>query len=84
VACVMVRKVDRTKFSGGGTLAAACARARWVLTHGWPVVSVHGCFGRARHIGQRTDIMCRSVSFPGSTFISIQYRQLDSCSIVLF
>jgi len=69
VACDKVRKIDRTKFSGGGTLAAASARARWVLTHGCPVVSVHGCFGSARHIGQRTDMMCRSVSFPGSTFI---------------
>ena len=76
MACVTVRKVDRTKFSGGGTLAAACARARWVLTHGCPVVSVHGSFGRARHIGQRTDIMCRSVSFPGSTFILFNIASL--------
>ena len=34
---------------------------------GCPVLSVHLCFGLAPHMGQRTDKICPSVSFPGFT-----------------
>jgi hypothetical protein len=41
------------------------------------VVSVHLSFGFARHIGQRTDNMCRNVSFSGFTFTIIQCRPFE-------
>jgi hypothetical protein len=50
-------------------LAAARLRARCVLAEGCPVLRVHRSFGFARHMGQRTDNMCRNVSFSGSTLI---------------
>jgi hypothetical protein len=31
------------------------------------VLSVHFCFGRAPHMGQRTDNICPNLSFRGST-----------------
>ena len=73
----------RPKLSGLGTLAAASVLARCVLTHGCPVVSVHGSFGFARHIGQRTDRICRSVSCSVFTTTIIRQDAFDRWSIVL-
>src|ERR1700683_5282381 len=72
------------RFSGGGTLAAANVLARCVLTHGCPVLRVHCSFGRARHVGQRTDKICRSVNFEVFTFpLFDSARSIDGqlCSV---
>jgi hypothetical protein len=64
-------------------LAAASARARCVLAEGCPVIWVHCSFGLARHMGQRTDNMCRRLSFAGSTLVLFNIADLrdgQSCS----
>src|ERR1022692_370638 len=78
------RTAARMEFSGGGTLAAASPRERCVLADGWPVLSVHRSLGLARHMGQRTDSMCRNVS-SGFTSILLLFniaalRDGQSCS----
>jgi hypothetical protein len=75
------------KFSGRDTLPAATVRARWVLMHGCPVVSVHFSPGLARHIGQRTDNICRSESVAVFTLRLFDLdRPIDGelCSFDLF
>jgi hypothetical protein len=76
------RAALRMEFSGGGTLAAASPRARCVLADGWPVLRVHCSFGLARHMGQRTDSMCRNVSsgFTPVLFNIAILRDGQSCS----
>src|ERR1700733_11749218 len=81
---ITARRDARPRFSGRETLAAAKVRARCVLTDGCPVVSVHFSPGIARHIGHRTDNICRRVSLSVSTFSTIHHRQVDRWSIVLF
>ena len=71
------------KFSGRAPLAAARSRSRWVLVEGCPVLSVHLAFGLAPHMGQRTDKICRSVSFPGFIPVLFDIANLtrdQSCS----
>ncbi len=68
VPCFRSRKARCPRLAGGGTLAAARVLARCVLTLGCPVLRVHCSFGLARHIGQRTDRMCRSVRCSMATF----------------
>ena len=64
-------------------MAAARPRARCVLADGCPVLRVHRSLGCARHIGQRTDKMCRSVRVSGFTltlFNIAHLRDGQSCS----
>ena len=64
-------------------MAAARPRARCVLADGCPVLIVQRSFGLARHMGQRTDNMCRRVSFPGSIpvlFNNANMKDGQSCS----
>lgn len=71
------------KLSWPATLAAA-RRARCVLADGCPVLSVHFSFGFARHIGQRTDNICRNVRSSGFTrtlFSIAHVRNGQSCSL---
>src|ERR1700733_7587146 len=51
----------RPKLSGRGALAATADLDKCVFTHDCPVVKVHCSFGFARHVGQVTDKICRSV-----------------------
>jgi len=77
-----IRRAVWPKFSGRATLAAA-RRARWVLADGCPVLRVHFSFGFARHVGQRTDNICRNVRSSGFTrtlFNIAHLRDGQSCS----
>jgi hypothetical protein len=50
------------------------------------VLKVQGSLGFARHIGQRTDNMCRGVSFEGSTLVLFDIADLrngQSCSYLI-
>ncbi len=72
VAFFRIRRAAWLEVSGRGALAAANSRARCVLVEGCPVLSVHGSFGLALHMGQRTDNIRRNVSF--SVFIPPLFR----------
>jgi hypothetical protein len=78
-----IRTAPWPKLSWRATLAAA-RRARCVLADGCPVLRVHFSFGFARHIGQRTDNICRNVRSSGfiRTLFSIaRVRNGQSCSL---
>ena len=47
------------------------------------MLRVQGSFGLARHMGQRTDSMCRGVSFATSTPVLFNIADLRSWSILL-
>jgi hypothetical protein len=79
-----IRRAAWPEFSGRATLAAARSLSRWVLREGCPVLSLHFSFGLAPHIEQRTDNICRNVSFPGFTSTLFNIANLpdgQSCSL---
>jgi len=81
VAAFRIRRAACPKFSWAPALAAATLRSLCVLAHGCPVLRVHFSFGLARHTGQRTDNICRNVSFLGLVLvlfniITFENRQL--------